>query len=61
MGDLLPELVFLLKVFFFFSFNVQGRGFNVQIHYVEEPVADYVRAAVSTVLSIHDQVLRLAI
>ncbi|KAJ9136077.1 hypothetical protein P3X46_033189 [Hevea brasiliensis] len=35
--------------------SVEGRGFNVQIHYVEEPVADYVRAAVSTVLSIHDQ------
>lgn len=36
--------------------NFQGRGFNVQIHYVEEPVADYLRAAVSTVLSIHDKV-----
>lgn len=34
----------------------QGRGFNVQIHYVEEPVSDYVQAAVSTVLSIHDKV-----
>ncbi|KAK9936527.1 hypothetical protein M0R45_013363 [Rubus argutus] len=35
--------------------SVEGRGFNVQIHYVEEPVADYLRAAVSTVLSIHDK------
>ncbi|XP_040362295.1 probable pre-mRNA-splicing factor ATP-dependent RNA helicase DEAH9 isoform X3 [Rosa chinensis] len=35
--------------------SVEGRGFNVQIHYVEEPVADYLRAAVSTVLLIHDQ------
>ncbi|XP_065860094.1 probable pre-mRNA-splicing factor ATP-dependent RNA helicase DEAH9 isoform X2 [Euphorbia lathyris] len=35
--------------------SVEGRGFNVQIHYVVEPVADYVRAAVSTVISIHDQ------
>ncbi|EEF39827.1 ATP-dependent RNA helicase, putative [Ricinus communis] len=35
--------------------SVEGRGFNVQILYVEEAVADYVRATVSTVLSIHDQ------
>ncbi|XVF40393.1 hypothetical protein PTKIN_Ptkin01aG0109800 [Pterospermum kingtungense] len=35
--------------------SVEGRGFNVQIHYVEEPVQDYVQAAVSTVLLIHDQ------
>ncbi|WCJ27142.1 RNA helicase family protein [Euphorbia peplus] len=35
--------------------SVEGRGFNVQIHYVAEPVAEYVRAAVSTVLSINDQ------
>ncbi|CAN6546330.1 unnamed protein product [Malus baccata var. baccata] len=35
--------------------SVEGRGFNVQIHYVEEPVSDYLRAAVSTVLLIHDQ------
>ncbi|KAJ6707137.1 hypothetical protein OIU85_027483 [Salix viminalis] len=35
--------------------SVEGRGFNVQIHYVVEPVSDYVRATVSTVLSIHDQ------
>lgn len=38
------------------SFNCQGRGFNVQIHYLEEPVSDYLQAVVSTVLSIHDQV-----
>ncbi|XVE88150.1 hypothetical protein DITRI_Ditri19aG0045000 [Diplodiscus trichospermus] len=35
--------------------SVEGRGFNVQIHYVEEPVQDYVQAAVSTVLLINDQ------
>ncbi|CAI0469092.1 unnamed protein product [Linum tenue] len=35
--------------------SVEGRGFNVEIHYVEEPVPDYVQAAVSTVLLIHDQ------
>ncbi|KAJ6367817.1 hypothetical protein OIU78_000394 [Salix suchowensis] len=35
--------------------SVEGRGFNVQIHYVVEPVSDYVQATVSTVLSIHDQ------
>lgn len=35
--------------------SVEGRGFNVQTFYVEEPVPDYLRAAVSTVLSIHDQ------
>lgn len=34
----------------------QGRGFHVQIHYVEEPVSDYVQAAVSTVVLINDQV-----
>lgn len=31
------------------------RGFNVHIHYVVEPVSDYVQATVSTVLSIHEQ------
>lgn len=36
--------------------DFQGRGFNVQIHYVEEPVPDYLRAAVSTVLLIHEKV-----
>ncbi|KAI5331285.1 hypothetical protein L3X38_021411 [Prunus dulcis] len=35
--------------------SVEGRGFNVQIHYVEEPVPDYLRAAVSTVLLIHEK------
>ncbi|KAL5774338.1 hypothetical protein ACOSP7_011895 [Xanthoceras sorbifolium] len=35
--------------------SVEGRGFNVQIHYVEEPVSDYVQAVVSTVMLIHDQ------
>ncbi|KAL5576626.1 hypothetical protein UlMin_018325 [Ulmus minor] len=35
--------------------SVEGRGFNVQIHYVEEPVPDYIQAAVSTILLIHDQ------
>ena len=37
---------------------LQGRGFNVEIFYVEDPVPDYLQAAVSTVLSIHDQVLK---
>lgn len=35
--------------------SVEGRGFNVQIHFVEEPVQDYVQSAVSTVLSIHER------
>ncbi|XP_073139781.1 probable pre-mRNA-splicing factor ATP-dependent RNA helicase DEAH9 isoform X2 [Henckelia pumila] len=35
--------------------SVEGRGFDVQICYVEEPVPDYLRAVVSTVLSIDDQ------
>uniref|UniRef100_A0A5B7BFG4 RNA helicase n=1 Tax=Davidia involucrata TaxID=16924 RepID=A0A5B7BFG4_DAVIN len=35
--------------------SVEGRGFNVQIFYAEEPVPDYLQATVSTVLSIHDQ------
>ncbi|XP_043690205.1 probable pre-mRNA-splicing factor ATP-dependent RNA helicase DEAH9 isoform X2 [Telopea speciosissima] len=35
--------------------SVEGRGFNVQVHYLEEPVSDYLQAAVSTVLLIHDQ------
>ncbi|KAM7525052.1 hypothetical protein LguiA_014954 [Lonicera macranthoides] len=35
--------------------SVEGRGFNVQIFYIEEPVPDYLQAAVSTVLSIHDK------
>ncbi|KVH89501.1 protein of unknown function DUF1605 [Cynara cardunculus var. scolymus] len=32
-----------------------GRGFNVQIFYAEEPVSDYLRATVSTVMSIHNK------
>lgn len=39
--------------------DFQGRGFNVQINYSEEPVQDYVRAAVSTVLLIHERVFYL--
>ncbi|CAK7350467.1 unnamed protein product [Dovyalis caffra] len=35
--------------------SVEGRGFNVLVHFVVEPVPDYVQAVVSTVLSIHDQ------
>ncbi|MED6145590.1 ATPdependent RNA helicase [Stylosanthes scabra] len=35
--------------------SVEGRGFNVQINYVEEPVQDYVQSAVSTVLLIHER------
>ncbi|XP_058100669.1 probable pre-mRNA-splicing factor ATP-dependent RNA helicase DEAH9 isoform X2 [Magnolia sinica] len=35
--------------------SVEGRGFNVQIHYLEEPAPDYLQAAVSTVLAIHDE------
>lgn len=30
----------------------------MQTSYVEEPVSNYIRAAVSTILSIHDQVRR---
>ncbi|CAL0334431.1 unnamed protein product [Lupinus luteus] len=35
--------------------SVEGRSFNVQINYAEEPVHDYVQAVVSTVLSIHER------
>ncbi|XP_052735676.1 probable pre-mRNA-splicing factor ATP-dependent RNA helicase DEAH9 isoform X3 [Vigna angularis] len=35
--------------------SVEGRGFNVQINYAEEPVQDYVQAAVSTTLLIHER------
>ncbi|XP_027354450.1 probable pre-mRNA-splicing factor ATP-dependent RNA helicase DEAH9 isoform X1 [Abrus precatorius] len=35
--------------------SVEGRGFNVQINYAEEPVQDYVQAAVSTVLLINER------
>ncbi|RLN23325.1 putative ATP-dependent RNA helicase DHX35 [Panicum miliaceum] len=32
-----------------------GKGYTVEIHYVEEPVSDYLRAAVNTVLLIHEK------
>lgn len=35
--------------------SVEGRGFDVQINFAEEPVQDYVQAAVSTVLLIHER------
>ncbi|GAB4827043.1 ATPdependent RNA helicase [Ancistrocladus abbreviatus] len=35
--------------------SVEGRGFTVEINYVEEPVPDYLQAAVTTILSIHDR------
>ncbi|KAK9092798.1 hypothetical protein Syun_027709 [Stephania yunnanensis] len=35
--------------------SVEGRGYNIQIHYLEEPASDYLQATVSTVLSVHDQ------
>ncbi|GMP72267.1 hypothetical protein CsSME_00030365 [Camellia sinensis var. sinensis] len=35
--------------------SVEGRGFNVQVFYAEEPVPDYIQAIVSTVMSIHVQ------
>ncbi|CAO2842930.1 unnamed protein product [Amaranthus hypochondriacus] len=35
--------------------SVEGRGFNVEINYVQEPVSDYIQAAVSTVIMIHKQ------
>ncbi|XP_021846022.2 probable pre-mRNA-splicing factor ATP-dependent RNA helicase DEAH9 [Spinacia oleracea] len=35
--------------------SVEGRGFTVEINYIQEPVADYLRAAVSTVMLIHKQ------
>lgn len=40
-------------------YNFQGRGFDVQINFAEEPVQDYVQAAVSTVLLIHERVICL--
>uniref|UniRef100_A0ACD5VVY4 Uncharacterized protein n=1 Tax=Avena sativa TaxID=4498 RepID=A0ACD5VVY4_AVESA len=33
----------------------EGRGYTVETHYVEEPVSDYLQAAVNTVLIIHDK------
>ncbi|KAL9671491.1 hypothetical protein QQ045_009059 [Rhodiola kirilowii] len=35
--------------------SVEGRGYNVQVHYLEEPVSDYVRATVSAILSINER------
>uniref|UniRef100_A0ACD5VG69 Uncharacterized protein n=1 Tax=Avena sativa TaxID=4498 RepID=A0ACD5VG69_AVESA len=35
--------------------SVEGRGYTVETHYVEEPVSDYLQAAVNTVLIIHDK------
>ncbi|CAI9279281.1 unnamed protein product [Lactuca saligna] len=35
--------------------SLEGRGFNVQIFLIEEPVSDYFQATVSTVISIHDK------
>ncbi|KAL8151455.1 hypothetical protein V2J09_021263 [Rumex salicifolius] len=35
--------------------SVEGRGFNVKVNYVEDPVSDYLQAAVSTVLMIHEE------
>ncbi|ERN13981.1 probable pre-mRNA-splicing factor ATP-dependent RNA helicase DEAH9 isoform X4 [Amborella trichopoda] len=35
--------------------SVEGRGYDVQIHFLEEPVSNYLQAAVSTVLDIHNQ------
>ncbi|KAK9706755.1 hypothetical protein RND81_07G149800 [Saponaria officinalis] len=35
--------------------SVEGRGFTVEIKYLQEPVSDYLRAAVSTVLLIHKE------
>jgi ATP-dependent RNA helicase DDX35 len=36
--------------------SVEGRAHSVLVHYAEEPVQDYLRAAVSTTLSIHKTV-----
>ena len=35
---------------------LQGRGYTVETHYLEEPVSDYLQAAVNTVLIIHEKV-----
>uniref|UniRef100_A0ACD5VN89 Uncharacterized protein n=1 Tax=Avena sativa TaxID=4498 RepID=A0ACD5VN89_AVESA len=35
--------------------SVEGRGYTVETHYVEEPISDYLQAAVNTVLIIHDK------
>ncbi|PWZ31421.1 hypothetical protein Zm00014a_000513 [Zea mays] len=35
--------------------SVEGKGYTVEIHYVEEPVSDYLQATVNTVLLIHEK------
>ncbi|CAD6343173.1 unnamed protein product [Miscanthus lutarioriparius] len=35
--------------------SVEGKGYTVEIHYVEEPVSDYLQAVVNTVLLIHEK------
>ncbi|GJN38084.1 hypothetical protein PR202_gb27094 [Eleusine coracana subsp. coracana] len=35
--------------------SVEGKGYTVEVHYVEEPVSDYLLAAVNTVLLIHEK------
>ncbi|GAB2231354.1 hypothetical protein Droror1_Dr00010360 [Drosera rotundifolia] len=35
--------------------SVEGRGFNVEVNYVEEPVSNYLQAVVSTVILINEQ------
>lgn len=35
--------------------SVEGRGYTVETHYLEEPVSDYLQAAVNTVLIIHEK------
>ncbi|KAI0273863.1 P-loop containing nucleoside triphosphate hydrolase protein [Gloeopeniophorella convolvens] len=38
--------------------SLEGRAYPVQVAYLDEPTADYVRKAVNTVLSLHNQVRR---
>ncbi|KAI0492045.1 hypothetical protein KFK09_026310 [Dendrobium nobile] len=35
--------------------SVEGKGYPVEIHYVQEPVSDYLQSAVDTVLLIHEK------
>ncbi|KAK3159755.1 hypothetical protein QOZ80_1BG0050680 [Eleusine coracana subsp. coracana] len=35
--------------------SVEGKGYTVEVHYIEEPVSDYLLAAVNTVLLIHEK------
>ena len=43
----------------FFSTNavlsVQGKSYPIQIHHMKEPVADYVKASIDTVIRIHEE------